>query len=310
LEIVKEGWQRVWQRKWLLALGVVVAGTIGGIDRGLVGLWYTVAWAQRFLAERFGIGVVPGGPGSAVPGGEQANGVPSLEGVVGGEELARLLAAGVISLVAVLCVAGLFAVGVAIVARTAQGMIIAGAGPDDRPLAEALRTGWMRTRRLIVIISIPPIPITLGGILTLLIVMIATMVAGATGDPPVVVAYLKSAAWLPPLLAMINGPLLLATIGLGLVRGLADRACVLEDRRAVESFRRGWTVLRAHTRPFAVLLAGQVIAALLVGWGLHLPRLLSPALIVLQPLNWIVGGLLVAWFSAMWTVAWEAWAVD
>lgn len=310
LEIVAEGWKRIWQKKWLLALGVMIAGATGGIDRGLVGLWYTVVGAQRFLAERFGIGAEPGGPGGNVPGGGQASGVPGLEGVVGGEELARLLAAGMISLVAVLCVAGLFAIGVAVVARIAQGMLIAGAGPDDLPFAGALRTAWARTWRLIVIVSIPPIPITLGGIFTLLIVLIATTVAGAVGDPAVVIAYLGSAPWLPPLLAMINGPLLLATVGLGLARSLADRACILEDRRAVDSFRRGWTVLHAHARPFAFLLAGQVIAALLVGWGLHLPRLLSPALVVLQPVNWIVGGLLVAWFSASWTVAWKAWAAD
>jgi len=309
-EIVREGWVRVWRRKWLLAPGVVIAGATGGIDRGVIGLCHTVSTVRSFLAERFGIGVETSRPDAGNVGGGAPGGIPDLSGVVGGDELARLLAAGIVSLVAVLCVAGLFAVGVAVVARLAQGMLIAGAEPDVLPFGEALRTGWARTWRLIVIISIPPIPITLGGILSLVIVLITTATADVAGDPDAVFAYLGNAEWLLPVLIAINGSLLLVTVGLGLVRGLADRACVLEDRRAVDSFRRGWAVLRAHIGPFVVLLAGQVIAAVLVGWLLHLPRLISPVLIVLQPVNWGIGGTLVAWFSSMWTVAWGGWAIE
>ena len=309
-EIVREGWARVWRHKWLLALGVIVAGATGGIDRGMVSLWYTAATVRGFLAERFGIGAAQTGSGGGTDGGPVPGGVPDLSSVAGGDELARLLAAGIISLVAVLCVAGLFVVGVAVAARLAQGTLIAGAGPVSLSFAEALRTGWTRTWRLIVIISIPPIPITLGGILSLLIILVATALAGVTGDPDTVIAYLSDAAWLRLMLAIVNGPLILITIGLSLVRGLADRACILEDRKAVDSFRRGWMVLRKHGAPFAILLGGQIAAALAVGWMLYLPRLISPVLIVLQPANWIIGGALVAWFSAMWTVAWNRWATE
>ena len=74
-----------------------------------------------------------------------------------------------------------------------------------------------------------------------------------------------------------------------------------------ESFQRGWSVLRMHSGLFFTLLGIQVIAALVVGLVLRLPRFISPVLIVLQPVNWIVGGLLMALFSAMWTAAWESW---
>lgn len=294
--VFEAAWQTIWQRKWLLVLGVVVAGALGGIDRGAVNLWYTAQEVRRFLAERFGLG--------STPGGDVAGGLPDLGGVVGSEDLTRVLTAGVISLVAVLCAAGIFAIGVAVIARWAQGALIAGASQDERPFREALQMGWQRTWRLIVIASIPPIPVTLGGIISLLIVFLATMAAGLAGDPDGVLSYLRDTVWLRPVLILVNGPLLLGTIGLAMVRGLVDRACVLEDRRVWDSFRLGWAVPERHPGLFFTLLGGQVLAALAVGWILRLPRLISPIFIVLQPVNWIVGGVLVALFSAMWTVAW------
>ncbi len=303
-------WRAVRGSKYLLALGVVVAAAGLGLDGGLSGLvWLLIRRGMQAdgaaapLAEAVGASL-----------GAAAAELPASGGVSPGELLA--LIAGVFG---VLLLAGsLSVIGVGVIARAAAGSLIAGVGADGGPgalpLREALRTGWQRAWRLIIILSIPPIPATVGAILSVAGVGILLYAAGLSGDPAGALALLRESRGLHVALAALNAPLVVVSLALAWVQIMADRACVLEDRRALDSFRRGWQVMRPHLASAAGLLLLQLGVGVAVGVLLRLPGMavpagaLAPLACLLRPLAWLVTGGLVALFSALWTLAWRGWA--
>ncbi len=286
-------WRAVRGSKYLLALGVVVAAAGLGLDGGLSGLvWLLIRRGMQAdgaaapLAEAVGASL-----------GAAAAELPASGGVSPGELLA--LIAGVFGLL--LLAGSLSVIGV-------------GGEPGALPLREALRTGWQRAWRLIIILSIPPIPATVGAILSVAGVGILLYAAGLSGDPAGALALLRESRGLHVALAALNAPLVVVSLALAWVQIMADRACVLEDRRALDSFRRGWQVMRPHLASAAGLLLLQLGVGVAVGVLLRLPGMavpagaLAPLACLLRPLAWLVKGGLVAFFSALWTLAWRDWA--
>lgn len=216
--------------------------------------------------------------------------------------------AGWIGLVAGVVVLG---ISIGVIAIVARGALIASAGAVDTPisLGAALKAGWRTAWRLIIIASIPPIPVTIAAIL---IVVLATVVIQRAGG-------VNALAGSAELQQQIGGGLLAAsmvilfpfsvvTYALGLLSTLADRACVLEDRRVIESYRRGWEMLRANSGSAVLLALLHLVASSLIASALALPGMLSLVCSAVTPLLWIAHGIETSYFVTLWTLAWREWA--
>lgn len=204
----------------------------------------------------------------------------------------------------------LLGMSIGVIAIVVRGALIASAGAVDNPtgLVDALKAGLSKAWRLIIIASIPPIPVTIAAIL---IVVLATIVIRQAGG-------VNSLSGSEALQQQIGGGLLAASLvilfpcsivayALGLLSTLADRACVLEDRRVIESYRRGWEMLRANMESAVVLALLHLIAGSVIGSALVLPGILSMLCFAITPLLWIAYGIEKAFFITLWTLAWRQW---
>lgn len=119
-------------------------------------------------------------------------------------------------------------------------------------------------------------------------------------------------------------------IPLYLVRTLAERACVLENRLVGASFQRGLEMLRTQPGPvlmvflieigvrltvglvLAGLLCGILFAVALMGGATQstqgISNLTSVMLCCLTPPVLVVGGIMQSYSSGLWTLAWLGWA--
>ncbi len=302
-------WQLIWRSKFLIALGIVMAGAGISPDGSLARLAFSAAEALQWLF---------GGHSPVQPTTETAPSlilIPAQQVAAASGDRFETVLAVTIGAVSVLLGAGLLmAIAVAVVARLAAGGLIAAVGQPEEPgmvhPRVALHSAWLRALRLIVIVSIPPIPITVGGIVTLVAVGVNLYAAGAVGDLATIRSALRASPSLLTVLGVLNTILLVATLGLAVVQIFADRACLLEDRRPLDSFRRGWQVMHAHSGPVAGLLAVQVASGAVLSLLLSPPGVLLPVTCVLRPVRWAVTGLALAFFSTLWTLLWRAWTQE
>ncbi len=210
-------------------------------------------------------------------------------------------------------VIGVVLLGIAagVTAIVARGALIASAGAVEPSigLGAALRAGWGKAWRLILIASIPPIPVTIAAIL---IVVLATMVIKLTGGVEALAgsAELQQQVGGGLLIAsmVVLFPFLIVTYALGLLSTLADRACMLEDQRVIASYRRGWEMLRANGGSAVMLTLLHLVASSVIGSALALPGMLSMLCFAIMPLLWIAHGIETTFFVTLWTLAWREWA--
>jgi hypothetical protein len=289
----------LWKNKFLIALGALIALVGGeGTTRSVT------AALLRYLP---------------VDSEALAEGIPGLEAVAAllprtdPDALPRLLGRlGIKGLLALFGASILLLIVVGVIVLVTRGGLIAGVDQvesgGETGFGKAWRVGWKRAWRLIIVASIPPIPITLAANL---IVIGLTVFIEATGGVESIGETLSAPLAIPglalPVLAL-TCPLALVSAGLALLWPLAERACVLEDRRALDSFRRAWQVFRANPGPALLLL--------LIQWGVHLalssllflPGLLVALCFLFVPLVWVISGAGKALSSALWTLAWREWA--
>ncbi len=221
---------------------------------------------------------------------------------------ARFGLAGMVGLAIVLL---LLAIAVGVLILMARGALIAYAGRAPAAgapgLSSALRAGWRRVWRLIIIASIPPIPITAGAIILAIAATLMILQAGGleiANQPDV---QQRIAGPLAVISLCVLGPLGLLAFILSLFRPLADRACVLEDRTVIASYRRSWEVVRQHFGEVAILALIHLALQVVVWAVLLIPRLLLSMCIPLVIPIWLVLGLLKTVFITLWTLAWLGW---
>src|SRR5574341_237803 len=209
----------------------------------------------------------------------------------------------------------LLAIAAGVLILVVRGGIIASAdeiaATGDSSFGAAMRAGWRRAWRLIIIASIPPIPVTVGAILVVIIVTLmlrqsrgvslidrpAEVWNALNGSPAVAIACLMLPLWLISFI-------------LGLLRHLADRACVLESKGAIASYRRGWYVFRQHVGDVLILLVIQLALEIAIWLVLLIPSaLVTLCAVLLLPL-WLVLGAKKAYFIALWTLAWRGWTAS
>lgn len=283
-------WHLIWRNKFTLILGIVIAALSGAAGENPL--------PRMLLGDR-------------IPNMPQILTLPGPEALI----LWLFLKAnefGIPGLIAfvTLLLALLILVGVIVIVSRGALIAAAAAFDADQPISlkAALHAGWRKAWRLILIATIPPIPITLAAIIA---VLIATGILFANGGSEFLNAAPDVQQRVRSLIILISVavacPFAILTLLLSALSHLADRACVLEDARAVPAFHRGLEVVRANAGSALVLLVFQLALTLAANLILILPRIAASFCFPIVPILWIIVGLMRAYFITLWTLAWQRW---
>jgi hypothetical protein len=290
--LLNRAWEIIWEHKFLILLGVLVAltsSTGSGISSGS-------NWRMRGTEEGFRIPP------------------PDLDQFPWFDELprqGRAWAAGIPIALVVLAIGFGLAIGIPlwVLSTLSRGALIAGVSTIDAggtsSFGEAFGAGWRKGWRLVGIGIIPAIP---GLFLALIGLGVAGFAAGMAGlfDPDVVRAPLVGIGALFAALACILIPI---AIVLGLLQTFANRACMIEDLGVFESYRRGLSVLFDNLGSAIVLFLIQIAVGIAIGILLFVPGLILALCCIFWPILLAIRGAIAAYFSTMWTLAWREWTV-
>lgn len=177
-------------------------------------------------------------------------------------------------------------------------------------LSTAFNAGLKSTWRLLLVASIPPVPL-------LISLLIAAIIGGwhlianvPRGNIDVFMEVVKGSTGLWTTLSVLQIPFVLIFVVLFIVQIGAFRAAVLEDARVMSAFRKGWAVMRDHTGTILAFLLVQIAAGLVV-------TMLVGVLSGLPVIGFVAGitglllhGLTRGYFIVLWSTAWHHWAKD
>jgi len=275
-KLLTQAWNIIWEHKFLILLGVLVAlgGTGGGSNANLnVSL-------PRGDVQEFDF---------RLPHPEEL-GLPT-----------GVLIGAVIVLIGIALVIGIVLWAVSTIAR---GGLIAGVNaiesgaPTD--FGQAWRAGWEKKWPLLGIGVLPAIPgfiIGLGVIATIGGLYLFKVEAAPQVTNIGLVAPLAA-------LACVLVPI---AVVLSALRIFANRACMLEDRGVLASYRRGVEVLLENIGPALVLFLLQVAISIGLGIVLLVPGAVMALCCLLWPVLLLVQGAIASYFSTLWTLAWREW---
>lgn len=274
--ILSRAWSIIWEHKFLILLGVIVAlgsSSGGSPGRGNVD-WSAGEDGFDFEMPRWRM--------------------PDLGDELGVPEVVVILA--VLLLVSLAVVVGIV---LWIASTIARGGLIAGVSTIDgggaSTFAMAWRAGWEKGWRLLGIGILPAIP---GGILLVAGLGAAGVFVGLGFGPGIALGGLFA------LLACFLVPVALI---LSLLRTFANRACMLEDLGVIASYRRGLEVLVQNLGPAVILFLLQIVIGAVIGLAMVLPGVVMVLCCLLWPLLLAIRGTIASYFSTMWTLAWREW---
>ncbi|MFO7742812.1 MAG: hypothetical protein R6X31_10925 [Anaerolineae bacterium] len=278
--ILSRAWTIIWEHKWLILLGVLVAlgsSSWGGSSGG--GNVQLSSGERRFDFR-----------------------TPEFDWDLG---LPTALVVAVLLVFAGLAIV----VGLAlwVVSTISRGGLIAGVSAIDAgatsTFGDAWRAGWEKGWRLIGIGVLPAIPALVLLIVGLGAAGIFAAIYGLVGQRSAVVpAAGLGVVWV--MLACVFVPIAMV---LSLLQAFANRACMLEDLGVIAAYRRGLNVLIQNIGPAIVLFLLQIAINIVLGVALLLPGLVMVLCCILWPLLLLVRGAIAAYFSTMWTLAWREW---
>ncbi len=286
--LLSRAWNAIWEHKFLILLGVLVA--LGGGGAGGGG-----SAGGNFTFNQ------PSGEAPRMP---QLPRIPELPRMPDMRTIGPAVAMGVIVLVI-----GVILVGLAlwVVSTVARGGLIAGvsAVDDGRPssFSQAWNAGWHKGWRLLGIGILPVIP---GFLLTLIALVFGLGVAGVSyyaGEDMIGVPFAGLSVIVTGLVCILVPVMLI----LMLLRTFANRACMLEDLGVFGSYRRGLQVLLDNVGPALILFLIRIPIGIGIAVVGLLPGLLFALCCLLWPLLILVQGAISAYFSTMWTLAWRSW---
>jgi hypothetical protein len=282
--VLSRAWNIIWENKWLILLGVLVA--LGSSSGG------SASSGRSLNLSR--------------DNGDFDFEMPEWDAPDLGGRLDVPILAIVVTLLLV-SVAVVIGIVLWVVATISRGGLIAGASTIDgggaSSFSAAWRAGWRNGWRLIGIGVVPAIP----GV----IMLIAGL--GAAGVFAGVYGLLgERASWVPGagigvLFLVVVCVLAPIALLLGLLRTFANRACMLEDLGVIASYRRGLKVLVDNVGPALILFLIQIVIGAVLGVALLLPGLIMVLCCILWPVLLLIRGAITAYFSTMWTVAWRDW---
>ena len=271
----------VWQNKFLILLGILVAlgsGSSGGGGGG------------------------GGGNGNGQPFGEPGQFQQFSEF---GGEIAGLAAGLILGLV---CVGLIVGIALWVVSTIARGGLIAGVDTiesgETSSFSQAWRAGRNKAWTLLGIGLLPAIP----GLILFVVGLLASVTYGGIfalfGADFAVAAGTAGLGVTIALFACIVIPIVLV---LSILRNFAERACMLEDLGVIDAYRRGTSVLMANLGEAIILFLLQIVTSIVLIVLLFLPGLVLVLCCILWPLLLAVQGAISAIISAMWTLAWRSW---
>ena len=279
--LFSKAWDLVWKNKFLILLGmlVVIGGAGGGGSSqgasGQNGVDFQVPTQFDFSApfQSLDLPVLP------------------------------MIGVGILVVIAILIGLALWVIG-----TTSRGGLISGANAlsqgSSTNFSESFQAGWSKVIRLLGISVVPAVPV-------LLLVIIGLSSVGIYGGfrqvmtSGEVITAPRAGMFLPVgIVACILVPLALV---LSLLRTFANRACMLEDLGVFASYRRGFDVLTANLGPAIVLFLIQVAISIGIWVVLLLPGILIALCCFLWPLLLLIQGTFAAWYSTLWTLAWNQW---
>jgi hypothetical protein len=284
--ILSQAWNIIWEHKWLILLGVIVAlGSSSGGGGGVSG------------RGNVNFGLDENDFDFDMPEWD----IPDFRG--------DFDVPGLVIVAALLFISVAVVIGIAlwVAATIARGGLISGVSAIDgggaSSFAAAWNAGWRKGWRLLGIGILPAIP---GFILLMAGLAAAGFFAGFYG------LLGERSAWIPGagigvlfvLLVCILVPIALV---LSLLRTFANRACMLEDLGVIASYRRGLNVLIENIGPALILFLLQIVIGVILGVALILPGLIMVLCCILWPLLLLIRGGITAYFSTMWTLAWREW---
>lgn len=277
-KVVERSVNIVWQNKYLILLGILVALGSGTINGG-----------------GGGGGGSSNGNGSGIPGQ-----FPEF-----GEEIAGLAIGAIVLLACLALFVGLLFWAISTIAR---GGLIASVDAIESGQKSSFGDGWRAGRErvwsLLGIGLLPGIP----GIILLLFGLMGLAgygsISAISGGTSVAQTGFAGFGGLLALVACIAAPLILV---LSILRTFAERACMLEDLGVIEAYRRGWQVLTANLGEAIVLFLVQIAIFILLGIALFLPGIIVILCCLLWPLFLVASGAASAFVSTLWTLAWRDW---
>jgi hypothetical protein len=288
-------------------MGFVMAATGGSFASLLISLVFNTRSISTLLNPSIDHAPMPGVPSVDLRGPVTAE----LSALDPGQ-INSLVTTGILLVVGLIVLLFILLIPVAFANRIAAGALIdtinTPGSESTAPFRDALQTGWKRSWHMLVVLSIPLVPATLGLIATVIVMGVHLHLSGAAGDLDVIARVLQNSTVLWIILSTGVGVLTLVSLALMIVQLFADRACTLENRRPVDSFRRGWAVLKSHTGQTLVLVVLQLIIGMALNALLRLPGEFGVLACLLKPVGWLINGLLIAFFSVLWTLAWHAWS--
>ncbi len=281
-KIFARAWDIIWEHKFLILLGVLVALSGGGSGNQ----------AQYAFGE------------NDIPWGD----LPSFEYGTPFWDLGLPLiaVAGILLLIGVVILLGLTFWAAGTISR--GGLInavdeIDGGNPTS--LSDAFKAGWEKGWRLIGIGFVPSIP------MLVLLIMGTGMFVGYGGFEALTQGnypLLGMGTILPVVvLACLLVPMAMI---LGLLRNFANRACMLEDLGVIGSYRRGFEVLGNNFGPALLLFLIQVALSIGIWVMMLIPGILIALCCLLWPLLILIQGAFSAYYSTLWTLAWREWVAD
>jgi hypothetical protein len=276
-KIINRSASIVWQNKYLIILGILAALGSGSFSS-------------------------PGGGGGG--GGNGGNGDLGQFSEFG-EEIAALAVGGIIVLI---CVFLVIAIVFWVISTIARGGLVASVDSIESGEKSSFRqgwsAGWQKVWTLLGIGILPAIP----GLLLLVIGLLAFSAYGGIfalfGDE---FTNTVGAAGLGVTIAIAACILVPITLVLSILRNFAERACMLEDLGAIDSYRRGTNVLMANLGEAIILFLIQIAIFIVLGILLFLPGLILVLCCFLWPLLLVIQGAISAFLSALWTLAWRTW---
>lgn len=283
-KLFSKAWDIVWEHKYLILLGVLVAlGSAGGSGAGQGG--------ASGMNDQSPPGMPPFDFNLQEP--FRNLGVP-LFALVGG-----------LILLGVVLVVGL---ALWVISTISRGGLIHGAdtlaGGGVSSFSTSFRAGWKKGWRLVGIGLFPAVP----GFLLVLIGLFSfglyrrVEIWGGDAISSTVPAMLGFI----PNIALVC-VLLLTMLLLSLLRSFANRACMLEDQGVFDSYRRGFEVLFDNLGAAIVLFLLQVAVTIGVVLALLIPGIFILVCCFLWPILLLVQGTFEAFFSTLWTLAWNQW---
>lgn len=282
-DLFTKAWNLVWNNKFLIVLGILVTlGGAGGSGGGSQGASATDGDFNFQLPPEFDFNF--SAPWESV-------GIPAL--------------ALIVVIIGLLLLLALWVVGV-----LSRGGLIYGADTVSKgqssSFAASFRAGWAKGWRLIGIGLVPAIP----GVLLMLSALAGLGLYAGNRVISVGGEFIRAAnigILIPIAIACILLPVALA---LSLLRTFANRACMLEDLGVFASYRRGFQVLGSNLGPALILFLLQIAISIAIGLVLLLPGIVVALCCLLWPLLLLVQGTFAAFYSTLWTLAWNQWTAS